>query len=130
MTPPERSARRPLDATALARVRGRLLQADEAPWLHGEVARRMAERLPVIRLRPERIVDWGAFLGASRALLAAAYPQARVLAVEPEAARRSATAAAHAAPWWSPRRWSAAAAAVTVTTEADVGAGAGLKACP
>ena len=64
MTPPERSARRPLDATALARVQRRLLQADRAPWLHGEVARRMAERLPVIRLRPERIVDWGAFLGA------------------------------------------------------------------
>jgi malonyl-CoA O-methyltransferase len=124
MTPPERSARRPLDATALARVQRRLLQAPAAPWLHGEVARRMAERLPVIRLRPERIVDWGAFLGASRAWLAAAYPQARVLAVEPDAARRDATAAAHAPPWWSPRRWGAAAAPA-VTTAAELSAGAG-----
>ena len=71
---PERSARRPLDAVALARVTRRLQRAATPPWLHGEVARRMAERLPVIRLQPQCIGDWGAFLGASGAVLAQATP--------------------------------------------------------
>ena len=79
----------------------------------------MAERLPIVKLEPERIVDWGSFLGASGDLLHQAYPQARLLAVEPEAARRDATAAMLALPWWSPRRW--AGGAPVVLSEADVG---------
>ncbi|MDP1651051.1 MAG: biotin synthase [Rubrivivax sp.] len=123
MAPPERSARRPLDTVALARVQQRLQRADSAPWLHGEVARRMAERLPIIKLQPARVIDWGAFLGASRAVLAAAYPRARLLAVEPDAWRRDATAAALEPPWWSPRRWTTATPAVVA--EAELGAGQG-----
>ena len=121
MAPAERSARRPLDAVALARVLQRMRRADAAPWLHGEVARRMAERLPVIKLQPERVIDWGAFLGAGRPLLTAAYPRARVLAVESDTGRRDATAAALEAPWWTPRRWAATEPAVV--TEAELGAG-------
>ena len=106
MVPPlERSTRRPLAAVALARVTQRLLRAHAPPGLHGEVARRMAARLPLIRMRPERVIDWGSFIGASHALLARAYPQARLVAVEPDAARRDATAAALAPPRWSPQRW-------------------------
>lgn len=123
MTRPDLSARapvRPLDAVALARVLRRLRTAPQAPWLHGEVARRMAERLPVIRLQPSCVADWGAFLGASRDVLAQAYPQARRLAVEADAARRDATAAALRPPWWSPRRWSGLP---TVLTEDELDAG-------
>ena len=61
----------------------------------------MAERLPVIKLQPVRVLDWGAFLGDSRAVLAQAYPQAQLIAIEPDAARRDATAAALHRPWWS-----------------------------
>lgn len=120
--PADRVSTRPLlDGAALARVQRRLLAAPQAPWLHGEVARRMARRLPVIRLKPDRIADWGAFLGASGGLLAQAYPQARVLAVEADAARRDATAAALARPpWWSPRRWTSS---VVAMTQAELGAG-------
>ncbi|MBA4178060.1 MAG: biotin synthase [Leptothrix sp. (in: Bacteria)] len=118
--PRDPTALRPLDAAAMARVQRRLLAAPQAPWLHGEVARRMAERLPVIKLKPGCIADWGAFLGASHGLLAQAYPQARILAVEPDASRRDSSAAALARPWWSPRRWSGAVAAIT---QAEVGAG-------
>lgn len=117
MTAPEPSARastRPLDAKALARVRARLQKAAQPPWLHGEVARRMAERLAVIRQQPDTIADWGAFLGASREALAQAYPQARLLVIEDDAWRRDANAAALAQPWWSPRRWTAATTALTV----------------
>ncbi|HZF79332.1 MAG TPA: biotin synthase [Rubrivivax sp.] len=102
MAPTEPSAAvpsRPLDAVALARHRARLLRAAEPPWLHGEVARRMAERLPVIRLQPQQVVDWDAPLGASGDLLAKAYPHARVLSVQ-DHVQRPAPAA-----WWSPSRW-------------------------
>ena len=105
-TPPtERSARRALDERALARVVQRLQTAPSPPWLHTEVARRMAERLPIIKRQPTDVIDWGAFLGASRALLAQAYPAARLLAVEPDTKRRDATAAASALAWWQPQRW-------------------------
>lgn len=99
-TAPERSTRRPLDERALAHTLGRLRRAAQPPWLHAEAARRMAERLPVIRTRPEVVVDWWSALGASRDALAGAYPRARHVAVEP-------VVAAAARPWWSPRRWSA-----------------------
>ncbi len=121
-TPPAlRSARRPVDPVALARVQARLNRSEATPWLHAEVARRMAERLPVIRLQPQQVIDWGAHLGASRSLLEQAYPRASVTAVEPDEARRAATAQALQPAWWSPRRWAAERAPVCV--EADVGAG-------
>ncbi len=107
---PERSARRPLDAVALARVTRRLQRAATPPWLHVEVARRMAERLPVIRLQPQCIGDWGAFLGASGAVLAQAYPGASILRVEPVAGCGAAPMPSPAKPWWSPRRWAGMAA--------------------
>ena len=80
--PGERSSLRPLDARALEQVLRRLERAAEAPWLHGEVARRMAERLPLIRSRPEVVLDWWAANGASRLLLQRQYPAARIVAVE------------------------------------------------
>ncbi len=92
------------DPAALARVQRRLLSQSSPPWLHAEVARRMAERLPLIRLQPPCVLDWCAGLGASRTLLERAYPQARVLAVEPTPSTREATARALQLPWWSPRR--------------------------
>ena len=55
----------------------------------------MAERLSVVRCKPTVVIDWWSHAGASRDLLGAAYPQARVLRVEP------ATAIARPVlPWW------------------------------
>lgn len=106
-TDPERSALRPVDRAALAHIQRRLHRAAEAPWLHGEVARRMAGRLALIRLQPRQVIDWGAFIGASREHLVRAYPQSRVLAVEPDDAQCAATAARLKSPWW--RAWQSAA---------------------
>lgn len=112
-----RSTLRPVCVPALQRVIGRLGRTGGAPWLHGEVARRMAERLPVIRQRPDTVIDWASALGASHEMLAGTYPKARLIAVERDAPSRDATARALALPWWSPRRWSAPAAeAVTENT--------------
>lgn len=109
MDAPERSTRRPLDAAALSRTLRRLHAAPGAPWLHGEVARRMAERLSIVKLQPAQVIDWDSFLGGSLPLLREAYPKAGLLAVENDESRRAATAAGLALPWWSPRRWAGAA---------------------
>ena len=63
----------------------------------------MAERLPVIRQQPETVIDWWAHAGASQAVLARAYPKARLLRVEPAAAWP--LREPDDAPWWSARRW-------------------------
>ncbi len=105
MAPETSGARRGVDAAALARITRRLALAAEPPWLHGEAARRMAERLAIVKAQPARIADWGAFAGAGGALLAQAYPQAEIVAIEPDAERRRRAAEVPAAPWWSPRRW-------------------------
>jgi malonyl-CoA O-methyltransferase len=113
-------AAKAIDAAALARVQRRQSRAASAPWLHGEVARRMSERLPVIRQRPEALIDWGSRAGASTALLAEAYPKARQIRVE--LASLASEAAATDAPWWSLRRRRAEAAPIAA---ADLPAGAG-----
>jgi malonyl-CoA O-methyltransferase len=85
-----------LDAPAVARQQRRLARA-EPPWLHQEIARRMAERLPILRLQPARVIDWWSTAGAGRALLQARYPHAELLAIE-TAARRAALEAC-TSPW-------------------------------
>ena len=102
-TPPP-AATRELDPPAVAAALRRMGRADAPPWLHGEVARRMAERLAIVKLQPQRIVDWWSFLGAGHALLAAAYPNARLCRVEPDKALVARSEAAARRPWWSPGR--------------------------
>jgi malonyl-CoA O-methyltransferase len=95
------AAARHLDARAVHAVLRRLLRQPDAPWLHGEVARRMADRLAIIRMKPAMLFDWWGHLGASAEVLAQVCPQAQRIAVEPNAAlleRSKATACA-----WSTR---------------------------
>jgi malonyl-CoA O-methyltransferase len=100
-TPPETTTpRRPLDLRRVLTVLNRLVRADGPPWLHGEVARRMAERLGIIRLKPEVVVDWWGFAGAGGQALADAYPRARRIVVEPtEGLRERSRKAARAGRW-------------------------------
>ncbi|MBL8324895.1 MAG: methyltransferase domain-containing protein [Rubrivivax sp.] len=116
---------RPVDALALARHAGRLLRAP-APWLHVEVARRMAGRLRVLRSPPQRVVDWGAHglagagAGAKTSEGAAPLREAckhahHTAAALPPGWPRSDGAVPTAQddvstlPWWTWRRWSQAA---------------------
>lgn len=98
----ERSAVGPgngrVDAVALQRTVKRLCRQGQAPWLHAEAARRMAERLPFIRKQPSVLIDCSGPLGASSTLLRAAYPQARHLALR--AAGEPAVEISRK-PWWS-----------------------------
>jgi malonyl-CoA O-methyltransferase len=109
---------RRLDAVAVDAILRRLARGSAPPWLHGEVARRMAERLAVIRLQPECIVDWWSFLGASGPLLDKAYPKARRIAVEPTPALADRSRRASRVPWWSPRRLHGAAVDVNLERDA------------
>jgi malonyl-CoA O-methyltransferase len=94
-----------IDPAAVQRNWRRQATAAQAPWLHQEVARRMAERLDIVRLRPELVINWHGQVGGSADLLRHAYPQSRRVVLEPttELAQRSLAAAAR--PWWSVRRW-------------------------
>ncbi|HYE70002.1 MAG TPA: biotin synthase [Aquabacterium sp.] len=112
-----------IDGRAAARLLDRLAQAERAPWLHQEVARRMAERLPLIKQAPANWLDWWAFTGGGPAAVEAALPHARRTAVEPTAALRERSALAIRRPWW--RGWMPGAApSASVVVEPDVPAGA------
>ena len=102
---------------AAVRVRSRM-SAASAPWLHAEVGRRMAERLPIIRHPPQRWLDWGAHVGGSAAAVRTAYPHAQRIAVEPDEASR-ARSVTRLPPWWSRRRWGPQAEAVVLQAAVD-----------
>ncbi len=104
-TPESRPER--LDPRALDRAWARLAAQAAPPWLHAEVARRMGERLTIVKQVPVHVFDWWSELGGGAALLAQAYPKATVTGVlRPESATPSALAdvpARAATPAW--RRW-------------------------
>jgi malonyl-CoA O-methyltransferase len=84
MAAPPTAADRPFDPVAVEAALHRLVRQPQPPWLHAEVARRMGERLQVIRLQPALILDWWGYLGAGARVLASAYPLARRVVVEPD----------------------------------------------
>lgn len=89
-----------LDANALRRQARRLAGLAQTPWLHEEVATRMAERLAIIKLQPTRVLQWSGLLGGGEAALLAAYPQAEHRVIEPDAALAERNQALHKRSWW------------------------------
>lgn len=114
-----------VDPRAVARVRRRLAAADEPPWLHREVARRLAERLQVLRQPPGQWLDWGGFLGGGASEVARVWPQAQRVVVEPDAELLARSRDALRRPWWNWRGQRAAEAAVVLETDV-VPAAAGM----
>lgn len=99
---PEPSAPPPaIDARARQRLLAGLAGAGQAPWLHQEVARRMAERLPVIKQPPAQWLDWWGFTGGSAAAVQAVWPEARRDLVEPTEVLAERSRQALRAPWWA-----------------------------
>jgi len=99
---------RALDQAAVDAALRRMARQAQPPWLHAEVARRMTQRLGIVKLQPETVLEWWGHTGASGALLAAAYPKARRIVVEPNDALAQRSRAEAQAPWWSARRWARA----------------------
>ena len=96
---------RALDEVAVEATLRRMAREAQAPWLHAEVARRMAQRLAIVKLKPRVMVDWWGHTGAGGALLDAAYPKARRVVVEPSDGLLERGRVAAQAPWWSARHW-------------------------
>ena len=100
---------RAIDPVAVKAQLRRLLRQQQAsgqpPWLHAEVARRMAERLALIRLKPRQMLEWWGSLGAGDEVLRQACPQAHRTVVEPDAAWAGHTRATRQPAWWTTRRW-------------------------
>lgn len=71
------------DGAAWALAQRRWVRGAPLPWLHQEVARRMADRLSVIRAEPAVVLEWDALAGQSQAVLQAAYPRAQWTPVGP-----------------------------------------------
>lgn len=90
-----------LDPRAVARQLRRLAALPQAPWLHADIARRMAERLGVIKLQPAVLLNWWGFLGDSREALSQAYPKAKQVWVEPTEALRLRSAELVRRSWWA-----------------------------
>ena len=91
----------PPDPVALARVLRRLARAGEPPWLHQEVARRMAERLKLIRNPPRDWIDWWGGLGGGAQAVADAWPQAVRSVVEPTSEWAAASRRRGRRRWWT-----------------------------
>jgi len=70
-----------LDPRALDRAWARLAAESAPPWLHAEVARRLGERLAIVKQVPVHVFDWWSELGGGAALLAQSYPKATVTGV-------------------------------------------------
>lgn len=77
---------------------------DEAQFLYAEIARRMAERLTLIKLAPAAILDCGCGGGSARTLLLERYRDARYLGLDSAFAQaRGAARHAGTVPAW--QRW-------------------------
>ncbi len=104
---PAATGTRAIDETLVRAALRRMARNPQPPWLHAEVARRMAERLPVVRLAPSTLLDWWGHTGASGDLLRAAYPKARRVVFEPDGALLARSREAAQRPWWTARRGAA-----------------------
>jgi malonyl-CoA O-methyltransferase len=80
-------------------------------WLHGEVARRMEERLQWIVKKPQHWLHWEPLRGAMdiHPVLSQRYPQAQCFVAQTPAQALPMVQRALAKPWWDARRWRAPA---------------------
>lgn len=94
-----------VDAAAARRWAARAPAA--SPWLHEEVARRMAARLDIIRLPVQRWAHWEPLRSGlqGQALVAARYPRAQCLRISAAAGPDAPAAAPNAAPPPAAARW-------------------------
>jgi len=96
--------RPPLDAHAVSPLAAKTSRFGE-PWLHNEVARRMAQRLALIRHPVAQWVHWAPRSGglASQDVLEGIFPKATCTVVQTQAADLIWASQALQRPWW--RRW-------------------------
>lgn len=72
----------------------------DAEFLYGEIARRMLERLKLVRLEPSVVLDAGCGSGRRLAALRARYPKARLIALDHSDKLLGQARVVCAQPWW------------------------------
>ncbi|MDL2338196.1 MAG: methyltransferase domain-containing protein [Pseudomonadota bacterium] len=77
----------------------------------------MVGRLALFRMSPNRVIDWGAFLGAGAPSLMATYPDAELIAIEPSEQLAMRSRQALRTPWWSRRRWKSPSVDVVIDSQ-------------
>ena len=94
-----------IDAAAAARWQQTLIAP--SPWLHEEVANRMAERLAWIMLQPTAWAHWEPVRGGLHAhtLVSKRYPNSACFVVQAQANHAKFAIDEIALPWWNPTRW-------------------------
>ena len=93
---------RPPTIDPVAARRWAALPHPDSPWLHQEVARRMAERLPWIRLPVTQWVHWEPVGGGqqARALVMAHYPDSACFEVAAQVQQAPSASESIAKHWW------------------------------
>jgi malonyl-CoA O-methyltransferase len=101
------SPQRPPTIDPVAARRWQHMPPATSPWLHEEVARRMAQRLDWIKRQPSVWTHWGPVAGGleGHGLLANRYPQARCHLTDTTPQRTDYARRALGKPWWRPSRW-------------------------
>lgn len=89
-----------VDPAAVTRQIARLARQTEPPWLHVDIAKRMAERLALIRMQPQTVLNWWGYLGGSSDVLRQSYPKARQVWIETNQALLERSAALARGSWW------------------------------
>ena len=109
-----------IDPPAAARWHQTLITP--SPWLHEEVAGRMAERLAWIKLKPAAWADWGPVRGGlqAHALVAEKYPNSQCFIVEDPANSARIAMQTIVKPWWNLGRWTGAATRFESPPDASV----------
>ncbi|HJV87289.1 MAG TPA: methyltransferase domain-containing protein [Noviherbaspirillum sp.] len=80
----------PIDIDYLRRLFGSPDCLADSEFLRREIARRMHERLPLVKIKPERVLDLGCGTGNDLPLLQEHYPDAQVLGLDASPALLSA----------------------------------------
>jgi len=96
------ASERPPTIDPVAAARWERVAPPLSPWLHEEVGQRMEERLEWIKRSPAAWADWEPVRGglATHARIAARYPQARALVVEPQPRLATVAREKLVPPWW------------------------------
>ncbi len=98
---------RPPTIDPQAAQRWQALAVPESPWLHEEVARRMQERLDLIKRQPQSWMHWAPLNGgmAAHRLLAQHYAKSACTVLETSDPRVNQVRQALSSPWWQLQRW-------------------------
>jgi malonyl-CoA O-methyltransferase len=101
------ASRQPPTIDPIAASRWQQTPLHESPWLHEEVARRMQERLALIKRQPASWLHWSPVRGGLQGhkCVAQHYPKAACTVLEASTARAAQAAAALQSSWWTPQRW-------------------------